>query len=659
MFQRIRNLSFALFFCLYGRAYGYSLLIDASDISSEQVPECINFIAETKDIPYRIVLPEEMEPWEKRIISVLAEKSAFGVVCGLRPNVWMRGVATLGVSDFRDVLARNLMKYSQLSGSTAEEIFVGAQMPTDDCFRILSSEGIKTVFRVGDGFAAKHEPSLINVVSCLPSVNIENSQDMPLYYKVSVFEDLAKLLSNNMPEEFTREPQEPFNRSRATGIVLSDINLKMWEHFSAARKKLENYKNSGRADREKLSAALEKAYTVEALSNWIGEASAENIFYAVAGIYEAIEEPLPENYASIAGMLFDELRGLPISVSEDFFVYTLSAEDGYMNINGHFSLPVSTAVPLEFYWWNPAAGYSTRLAQGGGRLSGPANFCIVAAENNIFYRAVQNEWERMWTVPEVSRTSSAFSVRMPLIFMQFSNKTNISFFIRLSSSSSTKSLAISLPDSSVEKKWLDPVGDAKGPGWYVGSPGTPAGMCDIMSLSLRNNTTKIYFQFYFAGPVAADDRYSGFDLYIDINGIKKKGEGRAMAGLNCFMQESAYWEYCLRVTSASATLIKGAEATEVPVKFDSSFRIATVSIPKEQFPYDPAVCGFTFASYMLDEKGNVLEVLQEKDSIHPGGGRPELKSPNVFDIITPGSLSQKRSLSAYLKKRGAVIPALP
>ncbi|MCD6312166.1 MAG: hypothetical protein J7M11_06885, partial [Elusimicrobia bacterium] len=87
--------------------------------------------------------------------------------------------------------------------------------------------------------------------------------------------------------------------------------------------------------------------------------------------------------------------------------------------------------------------------------------------------------------------------------------------------------------------------------------------------------------------------------------------------------------------------------------------IATVSIPKEKFPYDPASCGFTFASYMLDGKGNVLEVRREKDSAHPGGGRPGAKSPNVFDIITSGPLAQKRSLSAYLKKRGAVIPVLP
>ncbi|MCD6312094.1 MAG: hypothetical protein J7M11_06520, partial [Elusimicrobia bacterium] len=117
MFPGIRKLSFFLLFCLYGSAYAYSLLIDASDISSEQVPECVNFIAETRDVPYRIVLPDEMEPWEKRIICVLAEKSEFAVVCGLKPNVWMRGAATLGVSDLSDILAGNLMRYSQFSGT--------------------------------------------------------------------------------------------------------------------------------------------------------------------------------------------------------------------------------------------------------------------------------------------------------------------------------------------------------------------------------------------------------------------------------------------------------------------------------------------------------------------------------------------------------------
>ncbi len=657
MLPGIRKLSFFLLFCLYSSAYGYSLLIDASSIASEQVPDCINFIADTKDIPYSVVLPDEMEPWEKRIICVLAGKSEFGVVCGLKPNVWMRGAATLGVSDLSDILAGNLIKYSQLSGADADEIFIGAQMPTDDCFRILNAAGIKTVFCIGEGFTAKHGPSSINVVSCFPSDDIENARDKSLYYKVSAFEGLAEQLSNNMPEEPERAPQDVF--SGRVGIVLSDINLKMWEHFSQARKKLENYKNSGRAERDKLSAALEKAYAVEDLSNWIGESSTENVFYAVAGIYEAIEEALPKNYASIAGMLFDELRELPISVSEDFFVYTLAAEDGYMRINGHFSSPVSTAVPLEFYWWNPAAGYSTRRSLDGGQLGAPVNFCISAGKNNIFYRSGQSEWERMWSVSAVSRSSRTFSVSMPLTFMQLSGRTNISFFIRISSDSATRALSISLPASSVQKKWLDPVGDAKGPGWYVMSDGTPAGMCDIMSLSLRKNRTKIYLQFYFAGPVSAGTSHSGFDLYIDINGIKKKGEGRAMSGLNCFMQESAYWEYCLRVSSAAATLIKGAEESAVPVKFDSSLRIATVSIPKEKFPYDPAACGFTFVSYMLDEKGDVLEVRREKDSIHPGGGRPEAKSPNVFDIITAGRLAQKRSLSAYLKKRGAVIPVLP
>jgi len=123
------------------------------------------------------------------------------------------------------------------------------------------------------------------------------------------------------------------------------------------------------------------------------------------------------------------------------------------------------------------------------------------------------------------------------------------------------------------------------------------------------------------------------------------------------MQESAYWEFCLRVSSSSAMLIKGASAgIAVPVKLDSSSRIATVSLP--DFPYDLASCGLTFVSYMRDDKGNVLEVKREKDAIYPGGGRPELKSPNVFDIITPGSLSQKRALNAYLSKRGAVIPIL-
>ncbi|MEA2081523.1 MAG: glucodextranase DOMON-like domain-containing protein [Elusimicrobiota bacterium] len=657
MFPGIRKLSFFLLFCLCGSVYGYSLLIDASGVPSEQVPDCINFIAATKDIPYRIVLPDAMEPWEKRIICVLAEKSEFGVVGGLNPNVWMRGVVTLGVSDLRDILAGNLMKQYQLSDSAAEEIFIGAQMPDEECFRILDAAGIKTVFCVGEGFSSKHGPTSINVFSCLPAQSPADAADLPLYRKVLTFDGFAEQLLNNKPTEPEIAPGDIFHTRG--GIVLSDINLKMWEHFSEARKKLENYKNSGRAERDKLTVALEKTYSVEELSNWTEESSLETIFYAVAGIYEAIEEPLPENYATIAGMLFDELREIPISVSEDFFAYTISAEDGYMNINGNFSSPVSTAVPLGFYWWNPAAGYSTRFGVDGRELGSPVNFCISCGEKNVFYRAGQNEWERMWSVSGVERSSCAFSVRMPMTFMQLSGRTNISFFIRLSSSVRTRPLAISLPTSSVKKKWLDPIGDAKGPGWYIPAEGTPSGMCDIMSLALRKNRTKIYLQFYFAGPVSAGGFHSGFDLYIDINGIKKKGAGSALPGLNCFMQEGAYWEYCLRVSSGAAILIKGEKETVVPLKFDSSFRIATVTIPKADFPYDPSLCGLTFVSYRLDGKGKVLEVRSEKDSVYPGGGRPQLKSPNVFDIITPGHLAQKHSLGAYLKKRGAVIPVLP
>lgn len=645
-----------MLFCLCGSAQGYSLLIDASDIASEQVPDCINFIAETKDIPYRILLPKEMEPWEKRIICVLAEKSEFGVVAGLSPNVWMRGVATLGVSDFRDILAGNLMRYSQLSGTDAEEIFIGAQMPPDECFDILARSGIKTVFRIGLAGLFKHGPSSIDIISCSSRQDLAHVGDEPVYYKALSFDGLARQLADNMPEKAENAPREVL--SGAGGIVLSDINLKMWEHFSEARKKLERYKNSGRAERDRLSAALEKAYAAEDISNWVGESSLENVFYAVAGIYEDIEESLPKNFASGAEMLFDELRELPISVSEDLLAYTISSEDGYMRIDGNFSSSVSTSALLEFYWWNPAAGYSTRQALNGGELQGPANFCISTGENSVFYRAGQNEWERMWSVSAVERNGGSFSVSMPLTFMQLSARTSVSFFIRLSTASGSRALAISLPAGSVKKKWLDPVGDAKGPGWYAMPDGAPSGMCDIMSLSLRQTGQKVNLQFYFAGPVSEREWHSGFDLYIDINGIKKKGEGRAMSGLNCFMQESAYWEFCLRVSSSSAMLIKGSAAgIAVPVKLDSSSRIATVSLP--EFPYDLASCGLTFVSYMRDDKGNVLEVKRDKDAVYPGGGRPELKSPNVFDIITPGSFSQKRALNAYLSMRGAVIPILP
>jgi len=644
-----------MLFCLCGSAQAYSILIDASDITAEHVPDAINFIAETRDIPYRIVLPDAMEAWEKRIICVLAEKSEFSVVASLSPNVWMRGVMTLGVSDFRDILAGSLMKHSRLSGVAADEIFIGPQTPSDECFDILERAGIKTVFNIGEGGVFKHGPSAVNLVSCYARQDLLNAPEKPLYCKALSFDGLAEQLAENMPVK--AEGAEPEVFSGAGGIVLSEINLKMWEHFAEARKRLERYKNSGRADRDMLSSALEKAYRIEDISNWTGEAALEDVFYAVAGIYEDIGESLPRNYASIAGMLFDELRELPISVSEDFFIYTLSSEDGYLVLDGSFAAPVSSSAPLEFYWWNPAAGYSTRRSLSGGDIKTPANFCVSIGDNSAFYRAGQNEWERMWSVPTVTRSSHSFSMSMPLTFMQLAERTNISFFISLSTSVSTRALAAALPASSVKKKWLDPVGDAKGPGWYVMPDGTAPGMCDIMSLSLRQSDSKADLQFYFAGPISGDGRHSGFDLYIDINGIKQKGESAARRGLNAFVQESAYWEFCLRVSSGSAKLISASGSRPIPVKFDSSLRIASVSIT--DFPYDMSACGLTFASYMLDEEGEVLEVKREKDDLHPGGGRPELKSPNVFDIITPGSLSQKRALGDYLKKRAAVIPILP
>ena len=222
----------------------------------------------------------------------------------------------------------------------------------------------------------------------------------------------------------------------------------------------------------------------------------------------------------------------------------------------------------------------------------------------------------------------------------------------------TRSLSVSLPDSAVSEKWLDAAGDAKGPGWYELPDGAPAGIADIMSLSIWRNSKRTVFRFYFAGPLSGDGFHAGFDLYIDINGMKRKGAGKCRRGLNCYVEEDAYWEYRLSVSSSSAAFFKGGKKLSCSLKLDSSGRIATVSVAAGVFPYAPSKCKFTFCSYLVDSGGEVIPVLKEKTAVNPGGGRPLRKSPNVLDIIAGGPVRQKQILGAYMKKRGVRIPAL-
>ncbi|MCD6412597.1 MAG: hypothetical protein J7L54_00415, partial [Elusimicrobia bacterium] len=301
----------------------------------------------------------------------------------------------------------------------------------------------------------------------------------------------------------------------------------------------------------------------------------------------------------------------------------------------------------------------TREGVTGGEIADLANFSIILNDNCYFYASSPDGWQRLWKVFAVKRsTSSAFSVKIAKSFFQLTRETNIQLFVRIGGSQ-TRPLAVSLGKSVVARKWLDMVGDNKGPGWWKLPDGAPSGIADIMSFAVWNNSHSTTFQFYFAGPVSRDGFFAGADLYIDTNRITKKGKGKCLKGLNCFISEDAYWEYCLRISTRSAMLIKGSRIWKIPVRIDSSKRIVTVTLLRKFFDADAEKCKFVLMTYLADKDANVVDVLAEKDSTHPGGGKPEYKSPNVLDIIAPSAVEQKKILSSYLKKRGVQIPSLP
>ncbi|MFH1958329.1 MAG: glucodextranase DOMON-like domain-containing protein [bacterium] len=634
------------------RIFSYSILIDASCASQEQIPGCINFIVETRDMPYSIVLPDGMEPWEEKIVHALGEKSNYRIVCKMKPQIWLRGVETLGVSDIDDILIKTGRRFSKVSGSPPGEIFIGPQTVDEETAVRIKRHGVKTVYCAAE---AGNSGVGLNVALCRRVDNPAPAEGNILYDKTDSFDELEKFMKVNPPVPF--DFSTPFSTGLVKGIVLDSVNLKLWELFVNSRRALDDYKNSGSAEGEKLAAALEIVYSIEDVSNWKDNVNTGGIFRSISDIYNLIGTNPPYEFGSISDIFFDDLKELPVSVEVPGFEYSIGEKDGFLHIAGSFETAFSTSIPVEIYWWNPAMIFSAREGIAGAPLSSPVNFCLFLMDKCYFYSSSRDGWQRLWSVFDVERSSKTFLIKVPLSYFQLAEKNSVSFLMKFDDYL-TGPLAVSLPRSYIYKKWLDMVGDAKGPGWYELPADVPSGMGDIMSVSAWENSSRTFFQFYFAGPLWDEKWSAGFDLYIDINGIKKRGNGACRQGLNCWVSENAFWEFCLSVSPSGAVLSESGRKTDASLKFDSSKRIATVELDKNVFACGLQKCQFTFCSYLLDAD-NILEIKEVLDERHPGGGKPSLKSPNVLDIIAGSSLQQKQVLGDYLKKRGVQIPALP
>jgi len=635
------------------RIFSYSILIDASGAAKEQIPLCINFIVETRDLHYSIVLPDGMEPWEEKIVHALGQKSNYRIVCKPEPQIWLRGVETLGVSDVDDLLIKTGRRFSKFSGVPPGEIFIGPQTVDEATAARIKRRGVETVYCVSASGNSGVSVAGLNVAFCRRTDNLQAIEGNILYGMPGPFDELEKFLKANPPQPF--DFSKPSSPEPVKGIVLDSVNLKLWELFGKSRRVLENYKNSGSAAGEKLAAALKIVYSIEDVSNWKDNVNTGSIFRSISDIYNLIGINPPYEFGSISDIFFEELKELPVSVESQGFEYSISDKDGFLHIDGSFEAAFSTAVPVEIYWWNPVMSFSAREGISGVPLSSPVNFCLFLTDKCYLYSSSRDGWQRLWSVFGVERSSTAFSIKVPRSYFQLAKKNSVSFLMKFGEYSAGP-LAVSLPKSYIYRKWLDMVGDAKGPGWYNLPADVPSGMGDIMSVSSWGNSSRTFLQFYFAGPLWDDKWSAGFDFYIDINGIKKSGNGRCRPGLNCWVSENAFWEFCLSVSPTGAVFSGIGGKTDATVKFDSSKRIATVEFDKV---VSLSKGKFTFCSYLLDKEGNILEIKEAMDERHPGGGKPSLKSPNVLDIIVGSPLQQKQILGDYLNKRGVQIPALP
>ncbi|PIU18607.1 MAG: hypothetical protein COT16_01650, partial [Elusimicrobia bacterium CG08_land_8_20_14_0_20_44_26] len=395
----LRGLVFFALLRLASNVFAYSIIIDASDIPADMLPECVDFISDTANKSYAIILPPAAEPWQKKIVRALDELAAFESVGSLYPVIWLAGVGTLGTSDADDIIVKSVIEYSVTGRENVSGLFVDAQMPDTETFQKMARAGIKKIYTLGTPGMYRDSVSGIYVISCKPFWKGETpdvpDENIPIYAKADSFDDLREIFNARSPEFPDLSGVFPPPPTDA-GIILSGINLKLWDFFAQSRSTLEKYKNSGASRGEKLIPALESVYKLENISNWKDENNAANVLYGIADVYEAIGAPLPAAYADISNILFEELKELPVSVSESGMEYLVNAKDGYFTIGGSFNIPADVCEPLEFYWWNPSAGYSVKKDIDGGDLAKPVNFCLYLTDKCYFYASSDDGWQRLW-----------------------------------------------------------------------------------------------------------------------------------------------------------------------------------------------------------------------------------------------------------------------
>jgi len=627
-----------------------TLIFDFSEYKGD-TDECLEFLLNNREKPFFAIMPENISMTEKRMLWVISQQDNFKVVEKLNPCIWLRGVSNLNVSDVEDVFIKNIRKLSQAEQLPQVALFIGHQIPDQSALDKLLYLNIDRIFCVWKTSSVYSRGNLKIVVA-------KETEEVPqadgIYYvKVEAIEDAQRFLEMpNLTVSLKDAGKYP-----DAGIILSGTNLKLWEMFAQARKRIEEYKNSGRVEREKLIKALELSYQLENLKNWREESFAVDIFKKIVEIYDLVGKGDVKISASkVSDIIFEEKKGTPLSVLESGIKYSVETENGYLLFKIEPEIALFSQTPVEIYWWNPQYFKTTEKLLDGEEGKSLSNFCISAGENSYFYITTDDGWQRLWTVFSTEFSSKEVIVKFPLSNFVTGKENTIQFFIRVSSTL-TSAIPLELPQRGITSKFFDPVGDAKGPGWWDFPEDFPQGCGDIMTLTVWKKGKNTNLQFYFAGPLYDEKWTCAFDLYIDINQIKRKGNGMLRKGLNCWVADNAYWEMVLSVEKEKA-ILKNTSEVEVPMRIDAKKRIVSVTLNEKVFPYDIEKCALIFVSYLVDENGNVVEVLEERTEKNPGGGRKGLKVPNVLDIVLPGVLEQKRVLSTYLKKRMAVIPPI-
>ncbi len=658
MREIFRKLIFASFFplLLVGNSCAYNIILDLSTLPEDSSGDFATFLSSNCDYPFGLILPQDLSLSQKKLAVSLGDHSQMFIVKKLSPQVWVRGVGTLDVSDVSDVILKEGREFSEYSSKPMSAIFIGKQCPPVGFLKKAKELGLKVVFAEGDGKI--YSSGAVPFIEAKPANSVNQLKGNEVFLLKP--DDLT-----SVSEFFSKNPPKKFDYTASTvplpssGIILGGVKLKLWEMFKRAREDIENYKNSGFAKNDNLLAALDIAYEIENVANWNNGVNPGKVYYLINDIYNTIGKPVPGQFGKLSDIIFEQISKLPLSVMEKDIQYRIREKGGFLYIDGKYNVSAGTMNPVEIYWWNPSCSFATKKSVEGEDMGKLANYALIFDGSCYFYASSPDGWQRMWKVFTVKRsTDGVFSVKIAKSFFQLTPETNIQFFLKIGSDQ-TRPIAVSLGKSFVLRKWLDMVGDNKGPGWWELPDNAPVGIGDIMSLSVWKNSRSTTFQFYFAGPISGNHFFANADLYIDTNRITKKGKAKCEDGLNCFVTEDSYWEYCLRVSSYSANLLKGSRVWKLPVRVDFSKRIVTVKLPKKFFDVSPEKCRFVFLTYLVDKNGKVVQVLESKDSSHPGGGKPEYKSPNVLDIIAPSAIAQKRILSSYLKRRGVQIPSLP